>query len=122
MLPTLLRPALLVLVAGGAPTPVATLKDLGPALTACFQSTERSTGSAITVRFSLTSTGAVLGKPRVTYSKLNGSPDDQTAFVAAALGALIRCTPVDVTPALGRAIAGRPLSVRFVGGGTPKSI
>ena len=121
MAPTLLWPAIL-LVAGGTPGPVATLDELGPALTACFQAPERSAGSAITVRFSLTREGAVLGKPRITYSKLIGSPDDQTAFVVAALGALIRCTPVDVTPALGRAIAGRPLSVRFIGGGSVRPI
>ena len=110
-------------VAGTAPgAPVSTLRDLGPALTACFHAPEGSAGSEITVLFSLTRQGAVLGKPRITYSRLVGRPEDKKAFVEAALGSLAACTPVSMTPGLGGAIAGRPFSVRFLGGGRTQGI
>ena len=113
----------LVLAATAAPPrSVATLRDLGPALTACFQAPDHSAGSQVTVRFSLDVHGAVIGTPRITFSKLVGTSDDHRIFIAAALGALERCTPVPVTPGLGAAIAGRPLSVRFVGGGPSQAI
>ncbi len=107
---------------GGAPSSVATLRELGPALTACFRAPSGSAGSQVTVRFSLDAKGVVIGKPRITFSILVGRPEDKQAFVAAALGALASCTPVHVTPGLGAAIAGRPLSVRFVGGGASQAI
>ena len=115
--------AVLWLAAGRAPTaPVATLRDLGPALTACFHAPAGSAGSRVTVRFSLTRQGTVFGEPRITFSKLTGSPDDRKAFVATALAALAACTPVALTPGLGGALAGRPISVTFVGGGRTEAI
>ena len=107
----------LLVIALKEPAPIATLHQLGPALTACFHAPARSAGSELTVRFSLTKDGAVLGTPKITFSRLVGGHQDQQAFVAAALKALDDCTPVAVTPGLGGAIAGRPLSVRFVGSG-----
>lgn len=94
---------------------VATLRDLGPALTACWRAPAGSTGSEITVAFSLDRSGALIGKPRITYSKLGGVAADKRDFVAAALSALSACLPLNVSPGLGGAIAGRPLTVRFVG-------
>ena len=116
-------PMIMILVAGSPSTaPVATLRDLGPALTACFRAPDHSTGSQVTVRFSLTRDGTVLGRPTITFAKLVGSPEDRRAFMAAALGGLAACTPVRLTPGLGGAIAGRPLSGRFIGGGPAKAI
>ena len=111
-----------LLAASSPPASVATLDQLGPALTACFTPPDGSAGSAVTVRFSLDRRGAVIGRPAVTYARLVGKPAQKRAFVAAALDALARCTPVPVTPGLGGAIAGRPLSVRFVGGGPTQAI
>ncbi len=100
--------------------PADTLEALGQALTACFQAPAGSAGSVITVLVSLRRDGTVLGQPRITFSHLVGTPDRRRVFVAAALGALKACTPVAVTPGLGGAIAGRPFSIRFVGGGPPQ--
>lgn len=97
-------------------TPADTLAALGQALTACFEAPAGSAGSQITVLVSLRRDGTVLGQPRITFSHLVGNQDQRRLFVAAALGALKACTPVAVTPGLGGAIAGRPFSVRFVGG------
>lgn len=98
------------------PGPADTLEALGQALTACFQAPTGSSGSAITVLVSLRRDGTVLGHPRITFSHLVGTEAGKRAFITAALGSLKACTPVAVTPGLGGAIAGRPLSIRFVGG------
>lgn len=100
----------------GLASDVAALRDLGPALSACFQPPEGSTGDAVTVRFSLDARGSIIGKPRVTWSRLVGPPDKKLAFLEEALGSLGRCTPVAVSPGLGQAIAGRPITIRFIGG------
>ena len=108
--------SLLLVQATALPSGVDTLDGLGRALTACWSAPAGSAGSDITVLLSFTRTGAVLGKPRVTHSHLLGSDGEKQAFVAAAFDALARCTPVSVTPGLGGAIAGRPFTIRFVGG------
>lgn len=121
---SLLRALLLIPVLTGSrpPAQIGTLRELGPALTACFRAPARSAGSEITVVLSLTRTGAVFGKPKITYSRLVGKPEDRRAFVEAALGALAACTPVPLTAGLGGAVAGRPLSIHFVGGGPAEDI
>ena len=109
-----------MLVAQSAPA--ANFHELGQALYRCFHPPEHSAGSQMTVRFSLTRDGAVFGKPAVTFSKLVGAPADQEAFVQAALGAVAACTPVTLTPGFGAALAGRPITLRFVGGGAGTAI
>ena len=104
------------------PGPADTLEALGRALTACFEAPAGASGSAITVLVSLRRDGTVLGQPRITFSHLVGAEAGRRAFVEAALGSLKACTPVSVTPGLGGAIAGRPFSIRFVGGAPPLPI
>lgn len=106
-----------MLLAGAGAPPVATLAELGHALTACWVAPAGSAGSQMTVLVSLTREGGINGKPRITYSKLVGTTAHKADFAAAVLDALARCTPVAVTPGLGGAIAGRPFTLRFVGGG-----
>ena len=114
----ILRVALLAIIFAtqAQAAPANAIRELWPALTACWHAPAGSAGSQLTILFSLTRDGAVLGKPRITYSKLIGATETQKAFVAAALDALAACTPVAVTPELGGAIAGRILSIRFIGG------
>lgn len=101
---------------GTQQAPADTLEALGRALTACFEPPAGSAGSEMTVLVSLRRDGTVLGKPRITYTHLVGPDEGRRSFVGAALRALKACTPVAVTPGLGGAIAGRPFSIRFVGG------
>ncbi len=105
-----------ILVGSDPPPPIATLRDLGPAFRACFRSPDHAEGSQVTVRFSLTSRGTILGKPVVTYSRLFGSMSSQRAFVTAVVESIWRCTPLNITSQFGQAIAGRPLSIRVIGG------
>ena len=94
--------------------PANTMQDLRSALTACWRAPAGSAGSEITLRFSLTPEGQLRGLPMITYSKLTGSRKVQERFVAAALAALLNCTPVRVTDSLGRIASQRMLHVRLI--------
>ncbi|MFG1465972.1 hypothetical protein V5F77_24145 [Xanthobacter sp. DSM 24535] len=96
--------------------PVETMAALGQALYACWAPPPGSEGSEITFRFGLTAGGELRGTPLATYSVLKGTPEDQKAFVAAALLALSRCTPVRMSEQLGRIVASRVLTLRFAAG------
>ena len=67
----------------------------------CFKPPSGSAGSEITLVFSIDHTGAIMGKPRISYSKLVGDVQTQKEFVASALAMLQNCTPVPVTREFG---------------------
>jgi hypothetical protein len=92
---------------------VNTFEELGPAITACWRPPAGSENSEITLRFGLTGKGALRGPPMVTYSKLVGDPSLQKGFAASAFRAVAECTPVPLTEAFGRIVAGRVLTIRF---------
>lgn len=103
-----------------ATRPADTLAELYPALAACWQAPGglgRPSGGAddieITLRLALRRDGSLIGPPRVTYAA-GVAGDQRTALVRGTLDALARCTPAHITPGLGRAIAGRPVALRFV--------
>jgi hypothetical protein len=114
-----IRAALLCFLAGiqgvhaAEVAPANTLRELYPLLTRCWRAPSGSEGSTITVGITLKRDGAMFGRPTITYSKLTGDTEAQKRFVAAALGALAACTPVAITDALGGAIAGRRILIRF---------
>ena len=96
-----------------ATAPANTLRELFPMLTRCWRAPVGSEGSTITVGITLKRDGSIFGQPSITYSKLTGDADNQKRFVASALAALAACTPVAITDALGGAIAGRRIFIRF---------
>lgn len=87
--------------------------QIGPAIFACWRPPAASAGMEITVVFSFKRDGEILGKPRISFSKLLGDHDLQKTFVASALKAISDCTPLKFTSALGGAIAGRPFALLF---------
>jgi hypothetical protein len=93
--------------------PANTLRELYPLLTRCWRASAGSEGSSLTVGITLKRDGTIFGQPSITYSKLTGDADAQKRFVASALAALAACTPVAITDALGGAIAGRRIFIRF---------
>jgi hypothetical protein len=92
---------------------VNTIEELGPAIIACWRPPAGSQGSEITLRFGLNGKGELRGPPMVTYSKLFGSQELQKGFAASAFKAVADCTPVPLTEAFGRVVAGRVLTIRF---------
>ncbi len=105
------------LAAGGAlaqpPGAVARFDDIGPALLACWKPPVGSDGMEITLVFSVSRSGAILGRPKISYAKLFGANETQRRFVASALLALARCTPLALSAQLGGAIAGHPIAMLF---------
>jgi hypothetical protein len=119
-LPQTLRATIAVPVSRMATRPADTLAELYPALAACWQAPAglgAPTGGRgdieITLRLALRRDGSLLGPPRVTYAA-GVAGDQRTTLVRGTLDALSRCTPAHITAGLGRAIAGRPVALRFV--------
>jgi hypothetical protein len=96
--------------------PADTLRALYPKLTACWRQPEglaKLEETEITARFSLRRDGSLIGTPVITFSSAP-SEHAKAVLTDATLDALRRCTPARITPALGGAIAGRPIAIRFV--------
>ena len=68
----------------------------------------------ITAMLSFKRNGELLGKPRITYETPGASDDERMSYRVAMAQALRRCTPLRFTDALGGALAGRPLTIRFI--------
>jgi hypothetical protein len=94
--------------------PIDQLRQVGPSIYRCWHPPAGSAGDEVTVTMSFKRDGAVLGKPRISHSKLTGSDDDQKAFVASVLGAIAACTPLHLSDSLGGSMAGRPFAMRFI--------
>jgi hypothetical protein len=95
--------------------PANTLMDIRRQFSACLEGTPIETGSVITITFAMKRDGSLLGKPRVSYSHLSGDAGARRRFIEDVQHALNSCLPIEVTPALGGAIAGRIFYVTFEG-------
>jgi len=94
-----------------------TIRDLFQALRACWvppPQDEARPGMQMSVRFAFKRDGEVLAAPRVTYATPGTPADAREHYHDAISAALDRCTPMQFTPGLGGALAGRPIAVRFV--------
>jgi hypothetical protein len=97
-----------------AAAPANTIRELIDGFRSCFRLPEGEPGSELTLVFSLRRDGSLIGRPHVSYAKLPRDADEKNRFVENVANALLACTPAPITPELGGAIAGRPLSLRFV--------
>ena len=118
----LVAAGLVCLAAPPAPQaePANTLAELWRQLQACLVNAPGSdalaNGSEVTILFAMKRDGSLFGKPRITHSDLRGQAGDQEQFLANVLMAIDHCLPLDVTPGLGGAIAGRPIALRVIKG------
>jgi hypothetical protein len=96
---------------------VNTLRELFAALRACWQpppSNEALVGMQMSVRFSFKRTGETVAAPRMTYASREADPNTRRIYGSAIEASLERCTPMPFSPAMGAAIAGRPIAIRFI--------
>ncbi|MCP3468313.1 hypothetical protein [Bradyrhizobium sp. CCGUVB23] len=93
--------------------PVNSIPELWPSLAPCWRAPAGTESMEITLVFSLRRNGTLIGKPRISYSKLDGDESLQRAFVASILEALDRALPIPLTDSFANALAGKPLAVRF---------
>jgi hypothetical protein len=68
----------------------------------------------MTVRFSFKRTGEIFAPPFVTYTTPGTEPHVRQAYRRAIDAALERCTPLPFSETFRAAIAGQPISVRYV--------
>jgi len=106
--------------AGAAKRPAASLNTIAQvfaALEACWVPPgleQARAGMQITVLVSFKRSGEVLGQPRITYETPEASDEQRASYRVAMAEALRRCTPLPFTEALGNALAGRPMTLRFI--------
>ena len=97
--------------------PINTIAQVFAALEACWippALDQARAGMQITVLVSFKRSGELLGKPRITYETPTATDDERMAYRVAMAEALRRCNPLPFTEALGNALAGRPLTLRFI--------
>ena len=97
--------------------PVNTIRDVLTVLKTCWRPPPKNAarvGMQITVRFSVTRTGEILGKPKITFETKNATDAERIAYRIAVMSILQRCTPLRITDTLGNVIAGHPLSIRLI--------
>jgi hypothetical protein len=104
---------------GGRPPtkPVNSLRELHAALRNCWEPPPLETafhGMQMSVRFSFKRTGEIIAPPRVTYINSDADSETRRIYRQAIDAALARCTPMPFSEKMGAAIAGRPMSIRFV--------
>jgi hypothetical protein len=94
-----------------------TIAEVFAALEACWMPPafdQARPGMQITVMVSFKRSGELLGKPRITYETPGATDDERLAYRVAMAQALERCMPLRFTDALGNALAGRPMTLRFI--------
>ncbi len=93
-------------------SPGNTLADVRRQFGGCLaRTTLGANGSRVTIVFMAKRDGSIFGKPRITWSHLEGDAEARGRFLAEAGHAVDACLPLNVTPALGAAIAGRMFSI-----------
>jgi hypothetical protein len=99
--------------------PANTLVELQRQLGACMAGKSLGpAGSRLTIMLMMKRDGSIVGRPRITFSHLEGDKDSRQQFVDETERAVETCLPFRITPSLGGAIAGRPF---FISLGRPKA-
>jgi hypothetical protein len=95
--------------------PVNTIKDVFERLGTCWKPPSASQAKAmdITIIVSFNRSGAIMGRPRITYESAEADDNDRLAYRVAVMEALQRCTPMPFTESMGGAVAGHPFAIKF---------
>ena len=91
--------------------------DLFAALRSCWtppQVDAAKEGMQMTVRFSFKRDGEMIGPPRMTFATAGAPADVRDTYFRAINTSLDACVPLKFTGALGGALAGRPIAIRYV--------
>jgi hypothetical protein len=91
--------------------------DMFAALRACWVppvKDEARHGMQYTIRFAFKHDGDIVAPPRRTFSSRQAPEEVRNIYADAVDAALKRCTPLHFSAGMAGAVAGRPISVRFV--------
>jgi hypothetical protein len=67
-----------------------------------------------TFRLAFRRDGSVIGEPRRTYSFPGAETPDQARFLVLISKGMVACAPLPFSNEFGAAIAGRPISIRYI--------
>jgi hypothetical protein len=98
-------------------TPIESINDLFAALRTCWEPPAREQalqGMQMSVRFSFKRTGEIIAPPFVTYSTPGTKADTKQVYRRAINASLERCAPLRFSKTFSAAIAGQPISIRYV--------
>jgi hypothetical protein len=105
---------------GRAPSPdtaIDSIEDLFSALRTCWEPPAREEareGVQMSVRFSFKRSGELMAPPFVTYTTPGTEAATRQVYRGAITAALDRCAPLHFSKGFSAAIAGKPLSIRYV--------
>jgi len=105
---------------GKAPSPdapIESIHELFAVLRTCWEPPARDQakeGVQMSVRFSFKRTGELVAPPFVTYTTPGTQTDMKQVYKRAINASLERCAPLSFSKTFGAAIAGQPISVRYV--------
>ena len=94
-----------------------TIGDLFAELRSCWTppaAVSAQQGMQMTVRFSFKRSGEIIAAPRLTFATAGVSADVRDTYLKAINASLDACVPLKFTGALGGALAGRPIAIRYV--------
>jgi hypothetical protein len=94
-----------------------TIGDLFAELRSCWApppAVSAQQGMQMTVRFSFKRSGEIIAAPRLTFATAGVSADVRDTYLKAINTSLDACVPLKFTGALGGALAGRPIAIRYV--------
>ena len=100
-----------------ATAPLNTYRAVADALGRCWRPPPTFAGqrwTTITLRVSFKRDGSVNGLPRIPYADPGLTADARSGLNRSLTAALQRCTPLNITPSLGSAIAGQIFALRFI--------
>ena len=94
---------------------VNTIKEVMEHLGTCWKPPPASRAKAmdITIIVSFNRSGAIMGRPRITYESPEADDNDRLAYRVAVMEALQRCTPMPFTESMAGAVAGHPFAIKF---------
>jgi hypothetical protein len=93
--------------------PLTTMDAVGAAIMSCWKPPGGVKKSTVTLSFSFKSDGSLIGAPQATYIDVAGDEKVRQQFIDAAMGAVDRCTPVELSPALAQGIGGHVFTMEF---------
>jgi hypothetical protein len=96
-----------------APRQLERLREVGPALARCWLPPAVDGPGEITVTLSFNRMGAIIGVPRISYSRAL-APEQKRLLQASVFNALAHCGSLPFSPSLGAAIAGQVFAIRFI--------
>ena len=92
--------ALILMLLAANADPLTTMDEVAAALMSCWKPPAGVEKSTVTLSFSLKSDGSLIDPPQSTFINVAGDEKARQQFVAAAMDAVDRCTPVELSPAL----------------------